>query len=126
MNERFVNCEPPTHGYTGEKTDLDYKIQLATTPCHFGGVRYWFICPLAKNGRYCGRRTGTLYLASGGKYFGCRDCYNLSYESRNESRVGRPEVLFIFLCWKISWKKVTKKSNANIMPENLPENISRF
>ena len=74
---------------TGEKTDYDYKISLTTTPCHFGGVRYWFICPLSMNGVYCGRRTGTLYLASGGNYFGCRHCYDLSYESRNESRLGR-------------------------------------
>jgi hypothetical protein len=74
---------------TGKKTDYDYKISLTSTPCHFGGVRYWFICPLSVNGVYCGRRTGTLYLASGGNYFGCRHCYNLSYESRNESRLGR-------------------------------------
>jgi len=73
---------------TDEKTDYDYKISLTTTPCNFGGVRYWFICPLSVNGVYCGRRTGTLYLASGGRYFGCRHCYNLSYESRNESRHG--------------------------------------
>ena len=74
---------------TGDRTDYDYRISLTTTPCHFGGVRYWFICPLIKNGVYCGRRTGTLYLASGGNYFGCRHCYDLSYESRNESRLGR-------------------------------------
>ncbi len=74
---------------TGEKTDYDYKISLTTTPCNFGGVRFWFICPLIANGMYCGRRVGTLYLASGGNYFGCRHCYNLSYESRNESRLGR-------------------------------------
>jgi hypothetical protein len=74
---------------TGEKTDYDYKISLTTTPCNFGGVRYWFICPLSINGVYCGRRTGTLYIASGGNYFGCRHCYDLSYESRNESRLGR-------------------------------------
>jgi len=74
---------------TGKKTNYDYKIGLTSTPCHFGGVRYWFICPLSVNGVYCGRRIGTLYLASGGNYFGCRHCYNLSYESRNESRLGR-------------------------------------
>jgi hypothetical protein len=74
-----------TDRFTGKKTDYDYKIQLITTTCHFGGVRYWFVCPLAD----CGRRTGTLYLSSGGNYFGCRHCYNLSYESRNECRLGR-------------------------------------
>jgi len=72
---------------TGEKTNCDYKIPLVTTPCHFGGVRYWFICPLAKNGTYCVRRVGTLYLAPGATYFACRHCYNLSYESRNEPRL---------------------------------------
>lgn len=65
----------------GEKTDFDYKIPLATTPCHFGGKRYWFICPWYANGIYCGRRVGVLYL--GGKYFACRHCYDLSYNSRN-------------------------------------------
>ncbi len=74
---------------SGEKTDYDYKVQLTTTPCRYGGVRYWFICPLNINGVYCGRRVGTLFLAPGGRYFGCRHCYNLSYESRNECRLGR-------------------------------------
>ena len=75
---------------TDEKTDYDYRIALTTTSCNFGGVRYWFICPLSTNGAYCGRRVGTLYLAPGAKYFGCRHCYNLSYESRNEPRLARP------------------------------------
>ena len=74
---------------TKEKTDYEYQISLTTTPCHFGGVRYWFVCPISKNGVSCGRRTGILHLASGGNYFGCRHCYDLSYKSRNESRLGR-------------------------------------
>jgi hypothetical protein len=74
---------------SGEKIDYDYKIQLTTTPCNLGGVRYWFICPLSKNGVYCGRRVGKLYHAPGVNYFGCRHCYDLSYESRNEPRLAR-------------------------------------
>ena len=74
---------------TGEQTKYDYKVSLTTTPCHFGGVRYWFICPLTTNGNYCGRRVGTLYKAPGANFYGCRHCYKLSYESRNESRYGR-------------------------------------
>ncbi len=73
---------------TGEKTKYDYKVQLTTTPCNFGGVRYWFICPLSKNGVYCGRRVAKLYSGPGANYYGCRHCYNLSYESRNETRSG--------------------------------------
>ena len=78
-----------TNRNTGEKTEYDYKVQLTTTPCNFGGVRYWFICPLSKKGVYCGCRVAKLYKAPGANYFGCRHCYNLSYETRNESRLGR-------------------------------------
>jgi hypothetical protein len=78
-----------TNRNTGEKTKYDYKVRLTTTPCNFGGIRYWFICPLSKNGIYCGRKVAKLYKAPGADYFGCRHCYNLSYESRNETRRGR-------------------------------------
>lgn len=69
----------------GEKKEMDYKIPLTTTPCNFGGERYWFVCPLSVSGKYCGRRVGTLY--GGGDYYGCRHCYDLTYESRNLSGV---------------------------------------
>lgn len=35
------------------------------------------------------RRVAKPYKAPSADYFGCRHCYNLSYESRNESRFGR-------------------------------------
>lgn len=67
-----------------EKADYDYKISLDTTACNYGGYRYWFICPLVKNGQACGRRAGVVYLPDGAKYFGCRKCYDLTYGSCNE------------------------------------------
>ncbi len=46
----------------------------------------WFLCPLLKrNGTPCERRCRKLYCPPGGKYFGCRVCYNLTYQSSNES-----------------------------------------
>jgi len=69
---------------TNQKTEIDYNAKLTWTPCNFGGRRWWFICPLVVNGQICSRRVGVLYLASG-KYFGCRHCYNLTYESCKES-----------------------------------------
>jgi hypothetical protein len=89
-DEPFVRLNYAITDSQGNSMPYDNEISLITTPCNLGGVRYWFICPLSRNGLYCGRRTGTLYLASGGSYFGCRYCYDLSYESRNESRLGRP------------------------------------
>ena len=72
-----------TDRQSGEKQEFDYIINLTTTPCNFGEIRYWFLCPLVKNGVKCNRRVGVLY--KGGDYFGCRHCYNLSYQSRNEN-----------------------------------------
>ena len=74
-----------TNRFTGEKTELDYKVKLVTTPCNLGGVRYWFICSLVVDGKSCLRRVGKLYLPPGGKYFGCRHCYDLTYESCKKS-----------------------------------------
>ena len=64
----------------------DYKVPLTTTPCCFGGRRFWFMCPCQTDGKYCGRRVGVLYKS--GNYFACRHCYNLTYGSRNETRSG--------------------------------------
>lgn len=73
-----------TSGFTGEKTELDYKVQLVTTPCNFGGVRYWFICPLVVGGKPCRRRVAKIYLPPGRKYFGCRYCHSLTYQCQKE------------------------------------------
>ncbi len=63
----------------GNKTDYDYEVSLTTTPCYFGGVRYWLLCPS------CYSRVGALYLPRGHVRFRCRHCNDLSYHSRNES-----------------------------------------
>ncbi|MFA4880450.1 MAG: hypothetical protein WC650_02400 [Candidatus Doudnabacteria bacterium] len=67
---------------TDEKESMDYRVELTTTPCNYGGKRYWFICPLTKDGKYCGRRVGVLF--SIGKWFGCRHCGNIAYQSQFE------------------------------------------
>jgi hypothetical protein len=66
----------------GNSTPYDFEVSLITTPCNFGGVRYWFACPM------CGRRVGGLYLAPGDRHFICRHCNNLTYHSRNRSGMG--------------------------------------
>lgn len=73
-----------TDNYSGEKTDLDYKIPLVSTSCNYGGKRYWFKCPLSKNGVFCGRRVGVLFLI--GKHFGCRHCGEIAYSQQNQTR----------------------------------------
>lgn len=82
MGEDYVRLiYTQTDRETGDKKDFDYKVYLTTTPCYFGGKRYWFLCPAYRSGIYCGKRVGTLYKS--GDYFACRHCYDLSYNSRN-------------------------------------------
>jgi hypothetical protein len=78
-------------GY-GDRVELDYNkdgkkyrypIFLASTRCNLGGHRTWFQCPTAG----CGRRTAKLYL--GNRYFACRTCYGLAYQSQSYSRYDR-------------------------------------
>lgn len=61
--------------------DIVLPIRISTTHQPQGGSRYWFTCP----NNYCGRRAYKLYMAPGTRYFLCRECHNLSYESCNES-----------------------------------------
>lgn len=72
-----------TNHQTDEKENMKYKISLVATPCNYGGFRYWFVCPLSKNGQYCGRRVGSLFQI--GKYFGCRHCGEIAYQSQMET-----------------------------------------
>ena len=41
-----------------EPQSADYRVRLTTTRPRFGGLRWWFVCPLVVNGRPCDRRGG--------------------------------------------------------------------
>ena len=69
-----------------EKHEVDLPIYLTWTRPHFGGVRWWFTCPLIVRGDACNRRVGKLHLPPGARYFGCRHCHNLTYQSCQDSR----------------------------------------
>lgn len=48
-----------------------HKVKLTTTSPNYGGVRYWFVCPI------CGKRKGTLYDVK--SVMACRTCAKLYY-----------------------------------------------
>lgn len=77
--------------------NYDYTARLVTTSPNFGGIRWWFICPLCKEAR-CAK----LYMPPGRPYFGCRPCHNLTYQSSQESdkRVSRLRKLPVNLLWE--------------------------
>ncbi len=70
-----------TDRVTGETTPVIEPIHLVTTACHFGGERYWFLCPLRRGAVACCRWVGKLYLPPRATYFGCRHCHDLTYRS---------------------------------------------
>jgi hypothetical protein len=70
-------------GPSGEWEDVREPVELAWTACNFGGERPWFICP----GAGCGRGVALLYGPR--RYFLCRHCYELVYESQREDKMYR-------------------------------------
>lgn len=75
------DIDQPSHR-TGPR---DQTVRLETTPCRFGGLRWWWVCPAT------GRRCATLYLPNGGDLFLSRGrgAYPLAYASQNESPMAR-------------------------------------
>lgn len=65
----------------GRKTEHNLDIEFDSTPCHFGGNRYWFLCPCCKT------RITTVYKLN--NVYRCRHCHNLTFRSQNESELDR-------------------------------------
>lgn len=71
----------------GEKVELPIRLQM--TPTSFDGHRWWLTCPLiGVAGDACRRRVAKLHLPPGARYFGCRKCYDLTYQSCQEAHAG--------------------------------------
>ncbi|MDP9481175.1 MAG: hypothetical protein M3R38_36840 [Actinomycetota bacterium] len=83
LPERVVLSYCHRSGAGGKSEDIKESVPLEWTPCNFGGERPWFICP----GAGCGRRVAVLY--GPGRYFLCRHCYDLRYESQRENGTHR-------------------------------------
>ena len=61
------------------------RICLVSTPQPYGNERYWMLCPILVHGSPCNRRCYKFYKPPGQKYFGCRTCMNLTYQSCKDS-----------------------------------------
>ncbi len=84
-NKRSLRVEIGGCVTGGGSSVTGQDISITTTPYFYGGVRYWFLCPAVVDGVLCEDRVGKLYLPPGGKLFGCRQCYGLTYESCQQS-----------------------------------------
>jgi hypothetical protein len=69
----------------GEKArQVEQRIELAWTQPHYGGRRWWFVCPST------GRRAGKLHLPPGGAWFASRTAWRLAYRSQRSAAADRP------------------------------------
>ena len=75
------------HAYGGDWEDVEEPVPILRVPCRYGGTRPYFRCPGVVNDRYCGRQVAKLYAA--GRFFLCRHCYRLAYDSQSEARFDR-------------------------------------
>jgi hypothetical protein len=81
--ERLILTYRHRSAQRDEWEDVQEPVSLDWTACNFGGERPWFVCP----GAGCGRRVAVLYRI--GRYFLCRCCYDLVYESQRENGMHR-------------------------------------
>ena len=55
--------------------EIEQTIPVVSTQPHYGGHRFWFLCP------WCDCRIAKVYLPETGQGFACRRCHNLTYRS---------------------------------------------
>jgi hypothetical protein len=63
----------------GRSQPTRQRISLTATRPRFGGMRWWFICPVT------GERVGRLYLPPGASQFASRRAHGLAYACQTES-----------------------------------------
>lgn len=80
----LIVCYDVASSYAPRGHRIEYRVDVTATPCRFGGRRYWFLCPVVRQGMRCGERVRKLYLPAGATMFGCRKCHNLTYRSSQE------------------------------------------
>ena len=71
--------------YTVNSRSMNYTVKLVTTVPHYGGRRWWFLCPLAVENGKPPLRVSKLHLPPGGRYFASRQIYSLTYRSCQQS-----------------------------------------
>jgi hypothetical protein len=78
-----------TRGKGEEAERVEQRILLTHTQPHYGGKRWWMMCP------YRGIRVGKLYMPNGGDRFASRQAWRLGYNSQRVAHRDRPfEKLF--------------------------------
>jgi len=117
----YVELEYSVDPLRGESFDESHLVRLEYTEPNFGGVRPWFRCPGVVDGDPCESRVRKLYLPRGGRYWLCRECYDLGYLT---SRRSGDDLKQAELRYKRAFKKADAK-NRRPHPNNHPHTPER-
>ena len=86
--------------YKHNGKDYNYHVKLDRTPCHYGGYRYWYLCP------HCGKRTSVLYRA--GLYV-CSHCIGANYQTQLNQPLDNIRRKMHKVASKLKWVEVGYK-----------------
>jgi hypothetical protein len=81
--------------YSANGLSQDYRIRIASSPCNYGGLRWWWRCPRS------GRRVSKLYLPPGASIFASRKLYRLAYRSQRVTALDRSHGRLQRLHWRL-------------------------
>lgn len=81
-----------TQTRNGERRQVSVTAWLETTPCNFGGSRWWWRCP------NCSRRCARLFIVTGG--LGCLRCLRMAHLVQRMTPIDR------------SWRRTAKAERA--------------
>lgn len=82
--------------YESKGKNYSYSVPISTTPCNYGGVRYWFNCP------QCTKRVAKLYLKH--SMFYCRSCHALNYATQQDTKLDSTRLVMYRLRNKLGWE----------------------
>ncbi|MCP4570634.1 MAG: hypothetical protein GY841_23865 [FCB group bacterium] len=107
--------------FTNKGENIRQEVPITLTGMPTGGKRPWFICSVNRDGVFCGRRVGKLFLPSYGKLFACRHCYDLAYKSQQEWINPRSKALFksIQMLGALEWSARQGKATRRRVYESL-------
>lgn len=89
--------------------DVTEVIQLTTTPCRYGGIRYWATCP------GCAKRVRRLYISHNKGLFSCAKCNKLIYPSQMPRPRAMPDIVRYLECiWDLEARMARLRSPKRI------------
>lgn len=108
----------PSEPFSALFSTFYFAVRVVSTECHFGGQRWWFLCPIPRGNAVCGARAKKLYLPPGATAFGCRRCWNLTYWSAKthdktiDPYLKMPADELLWLVMNGSWKSYVRVLKA--------------